>query len=189
MRRGRRILLIFGVAVAMPALAAPPGRYTITPDRVAAAMTAIGMPVASRQITLLADVTAATADPQLRLISMERWGEHRMMVRLECENQRECLPFMVSLNLGQLAGATPVPMPGAQPAPSSAPVRTSVGMPSVRLGSPAVLLLESDHVHIRIPVICLQNGSPGEKIRVTGKDHRQVYTAEVVDTGVLRGRL
>ena len=59
----------------------------------------------------------------------------------------------------------------------------------VRAGSPAVLLLDSDHVHIRLSVICLENGSTGQKIRVESKDPRQTYVAEVIDGGILRGSL
>jgi flagella basal body P-ring formation protein FlgA len=59
----------------------------------------------------------------------------------------------------------------------------------VKAGSPATLLLDGDHVHIRLSVICLQNGITGQTIRATSKDHTVVYTAEVVDGGVLKGRL
>jgi flagella basal body P-ring formation protein FlgA len=59
----------------------------------------------------------------------------------------------------------------------------------VRKGSTATLLLDSDRVHIRFPVVCLENGVPGQKIRVTGVDRRQVYMAEVIDGTLLKGRL
>jgi len=59
----------------------------------------------------------------------------------------------------------------------------------VRSGSPATLMLDSDRVHIRLSVICLENGAPGQRIRVTGKDHRLVFTAQVIDGSLLKGRL
>jgi flagella basal body P-ring formation protein FlgA len=59
----------------------------------------------------------------------------------------------------------------------------------VRAGSPAVLLIEGDHIHIQIQVVCLENGAPGQTIRASSKDHRQTYTAKVGEDAVLRGKL
>jgi hypothetical protein len=42
---------------------------------------------------------------------------------------------------------------------------------------------------VGLSVICLQNGITGQTIRATSKDHTVVYTAEVVDGGLLKGRL
>jgi flagella basal body P-ring formation protein FlgA len=50
-------------------------------------------------------------------------------------------------------------------------------------------MLDSERVHIRLSVICLQNGAPGQMIRVTGKDRKLVFTAQVIDGGLLKGRL
>jgi flagella basal body P-ring formation protein FlgA len=44
-------------------------------------------------------------------------------------------------------------------------------------------------VHIRIAVVCLENGAPGQTIRVSSKDRRQTYTAKVIDEAVLRASL
>ena len=52
-----------------------------------------------------------------------------------------------------------------------------------------VLLLDSKHVHIQIPVVTMENGSIGQRIRVTEKGTRQTYTAVVVNGGLLQGRL
>jgi flagella basal body P-ring formation protein FlgA len=56
-------------------------------------------------------------------------------------------------------------------------------------GSRATLLLEGDHVHIQVPVVCLQNGAVGQTIRVASPDHKQTYVAQVTGNNVLRGRL
>jgi hypothetical protein len=50
-------------------------------------------------------------------------------------------------------------------------------------------MLDSDRVHIRLSVICLESGVPGQTIRVTGKDRKLVYRAEVIDGSLLKGRL
>ena len=59
----------------------------------------------------------------------------------------------------------------------------------MRAGTQAVLLLEGDRVHIRITVVCIDNGTSGEKIRVRSIDNRQLYVAEVVDATLLKGSL
>ena len=39
------------------------------------------------------------------------------------------------------------------------------------------------------PVVTMENGSIGQRIRVTEKGTRQTYTAVVVNGGLLQGRL
>ncbi|HZD31392.1 MAG TPA: flagella basal body P-ring formation protein FlgA, partial [Candidatus Angelobacter sp.] len=59
----------------------------------------------------------------------------------------------------------------------------------VRNGDVATLVMQSEHLQVRIPVICLANGSVGKRIRVSSTDHRRIYTAEVVSGKLLRGEL
>jgi hypothetical protein len=170
--------------LALPALAAS-GRYAIRPDRIAGAMATMGMQVAPSQLTMLTDAVATTADPQLRVQSMQRWPGDRVMVRLECANREECLPFFVSVRMGN--------SDSDQAAMANVAMSTQGNnqkpVAAVRAGSPATLYLEGDHVHIRVAVICLQSGAVGQTIRAEGPDHVQKYTAQVAGEGVLRGRL
>lgn len=169
---------------ALPALAAS-GHYAIRPERIAGAMATMGMQVSPAQLTMLTDAVASTADPQLLVQSMQRWPGDRVMVRMECANREECLPFFVSVRMGngdsdQLAMANiAMSVQGSSQRPVTA----------VRAGSPATLYLEGDHVHIRVAVVCLQSGAVGQTIRAEGPDHVQKYTAQVAGEGVLRGRL
>jgi len=105
---------------------------------------------------------------------------------MECKNQGECLPFFVGLRVNQ--GDATQASGGSSQAYSTAPSLPSRAF-VVRSGSPATLLLDSDRVHIRLSVICLQNGAPGQMIRVTGKDRKLVFTAQVIDGNLLKGRL
>lgn len=172
-------------ALAVPALAAPV-HHAVTAAEIVAAMSNIGMQISADQVTLLTDTVANGENPQLSVKSMQRWDGHRVMVRLECANRDECLPFFVGVRLSQEDTQKAV----ALSADRAAALRsTTANQSMVRVGSPATLVLDGDHVHIRVAVICLQNGAPGQTIRATDKDHRVVYTAEVVDGGMLRGRL
>ena len=51
------------------------------------------------------------------------------------------------------------------------------------------LLLEGNHVHIRLTVICLENGTKGQTIRVASKDRKLTYKAEVIEDSTVRGSL
>lgn len=189
MIRPETILLCMVLATMVcPAFAAPE-HYAISAEQVAATVSRTGMQVSPAQVTLLTDVVATKEFPVLKVRTIERWSNERMMARLECENQHECLPFVVGLRVIQGAAA-------ASPAvlPQGAMLFNSESRPSpkdfvVRSGSVATLMLDSDRVHIRLSVICLESGVPGQTIRVTGKDRKLVYRAEVIDGSLLRGRL
>ena len=179
--------MLFAAAIC-PAVAEP-GLYAISTEQIAATVSRAGVQVLPEQVTLLTDVVATRVAPVLRVRSIERWSNERMMARLECENREECLPFFVGVRIGQV-GATATSGTSLQGSPffSSGPAGSSKAF-AVRSGSPATLLLDSDRVHIRLSVICLENGAPGQMIRVTGKDHRLVFTAQVIDGSLLKGRL
>ena len=61
--------------------------------------------------------------------------------------------------------------------------------PSLRSGSSATLEIEQDKIHIRLAVISLQDGAIGDKVRVTSRDHKQVYMAEIIAPTLLKGTL
>jgi hypothetical protein len=172
--------------LAVPAMAAT-GHYAISPQQVAAAIAGMGVPVVPGQVSLLSDVVANTASPHLLVDSIQRWGASGMMARLQCESQEECLPFFVKL---RLQDGTPQPVLTSAPQAAAAPVQAK---PAARLlmraGSPAVLLLDGPHVQIRVSVVCLDSGAMGQTVHAADPDHRQVYAAQVIAAGVLKGRL
>ena len=85
-------------AMALPGMAAP-SRNMVTAEQIADTLNDAGMKVSAQQVTLLADVVASTSKPRLRVASMERWGDHRVKVRLDCASNAECIPFLVAVNL------------------------------------------------------------------------------------------
>lgn len=178
--------LMLGAAVALPAAAAP-GRDPITTAQVAAAISGAGMQTSAQQVTLLTNVVATTSVPELKVQSMERWGDHGMKVRLGCANPEECLPFFVAVR----GNDTNTAVSADSDRSSNALARAKQDPKSfvVRSGTPVTLLIDSDRVHIKLSVVCLENGAPGQTIRVASKDHKQTYMAEVVDGSLVRGRL
>lgn len=187
--------LVLSVAAAAPANAAN-GGDVITTAQIADAISNAGMKVSADQITLLTDVLAKTSTPTLRVQSMERWDDHRLRVRLDCANADECVPFFVAVRFSQppaAASATPASAATAlynTPAlPAGSTVPRSANAVAVKAGSMATLLLEGGHVHIQLVVVCLENGTPGQTIRVVSQDRRHNYMAEVIDGTTLKGRL
>jgi Chaperone for flagella basal body P-ring formation len=184
--------LILTAAAALPACAAT-GRTAITTEQIATALNNSGMRITAGQVVLLADVVASTSAPELRVESMERQGDGRMEVRLDCASTQQCLPFFVAINLGKLgkddAVTQPFVAPPNSPVRGVVPARPNPSAYVVHAGSPAVLMLEGDHVHIRVSVICLENGVAGQTIQVVSKDHQKTYAAQVADGTVLKGGL
>ncbi|MGO9339068.1 MAG: hypothetical protein ACLPY1_16360 [Terracidiphilus sp.] len=180
--------LIFSAAMASSAAPAP-GHTAITQAQIAAAINAAGMQISAEQVTLLSDVVATTASPTLKVESMEPWGEHRMRVRLDCGASEQCLPFYVAVRFGQDSASQPAT--AASDRSQTVALRGGTDAKSfvVHAGAPAILLLDGAHVHIRVAVVCLENGASGQTIRVSSKDHKQVYMAKVIDEAVLRASL
>jgi hypothetical protein len=181
-------VLILSGAVASAA-AQQQSHAPITQAQVAAAIGDAGLQVTAAQVSLLADVVASSSQPSLIVESMQPWGDHRMKVRLTCGSSDQCLPFFVALQLNpQAANAQTV----AATEPSAiANARAGIDPKNyvVHAGAAATLLLDGGHVHIRISVVCLENGVPGQTIRVASRDHRQTYVAKVMDNAVLRASL
>jgi hypothetical protein len=189
MKRYKSIpVLVLSAAMALP-VAAAPARNAITTAQIADAISASGAKVTPQQVSLLAEVVATTANPALKVQSVESWGDRRMMVRLECASSEECLPFLVAVRLNDKAGMQPQLARSGQS--STAVSRDKPGSNAYVLhnGSPVILLLEGNHVHIRLSVVCLENGAVGQTVRVQSSDHLRTYTAEVVDGTVVKGRL
>jgi hypothetical protein len=183
-----RSISIFVLSGAMAIAAAPAQqRVPIAPTAIAAAISAAGMPISPEQVTLLTDVTATKASPALTVESMQPWGDRRMKVRMNCAESEQCLPFFVSVHTGNPSQTADAAASGS----STGAPRSNIDPKNVvvRAGAPATLLLDGIHVHIRIAVVCLENGAPGQTIRVASRDHRQTYVAKVVDQAVLRASL
>jgi hypothetical protein len=174
--------------LSLPAKAAS-GREAITAAQIAAAIGVAGMQVSAEQVTLLSDVVAKTDAPALRVESMGPWQGNLTRVRLDCVVSDECLPFVVTVRRSPKndSGGEFVPS-DRQPSRQSS-IETPKSKVVVRLGSPAILLLDGGHVHIQLAVVCLENGAAGQTIRVSGKSQPRIYLAEVGSDGVLRGRL
>jgi hypothetical protein len=164
-------------------------RFAITADQVARVVSAGGIEIAGKQVSLLANVVSAEPDPVLDVLSAEplgdRWSEGHSgthsWVKLACHTPGACLPFYAVVSW-------PRESDGRAPDNSSAPpvaLKSNVAI-TMRAGAHATLVMDDDRAHIQIAVISLENGIAGHKIRVASPDHKQVYVAEVVNAILVR---
>jgi len=161
--------------------------YAISAMNVAETVSRAGIAVSPDRIALPAEVVATTLSPALRVHSVEKLGNDRLLARVECVKSSQCLPFLVQIQLREGSEAK-IDVPGAE---ATKPLRTmqADSALALRSGSPVTLMLDGDHVHVRMRAICLQGGAPGQIIRVTDTNHRLIYSAQVVGTSLVQGRL
>jgi hypothetical protein len=210
-----------GIAYAGSAHAGFPMRVT----EVASAMGVRGISVDASQVTMLAQVVAASDHPALVVASLSRWDDVRNKAKLSCRSGAECLPFYVfvtwpdkasaaealeafrrsaclEIACAGAAGLTPARAPALSTNAASASSGEKAGEafqskshaapPSgvtLRAGTHAMLVIDADGLHIRVPVTCLENGLPGKRIRVEARDRKQTYFAEVLADASLKGTL
>jgi hypothetical protein len=168
----------------------PAARFSIPPQRVAEALTSAGVPATAAQVRFLSQVSATVENSDLQVMNVTKWTGNTVKVELRCHDHRACLPFYVLLSSGTAdtrgrvvaSGAGTSQKPGAVvPIPA-----TQVLM---RDGDPATLVFEDKALRITMPVICLQSGNRGEKIRVVSTDHKRFFKAEIVQAGLLKATL
>ena len=186
------------VLVGMPAMAQTARRFPVSSEQVLAAMRARGWEVQGVQVTMAAPMTAAVADPALAIQTITMLGTHEARLRMVCRAQAACLPFFATAVWPESTESTSLPQAlmghGAREKETlraAEPVFAGVepGQPKLRVGTAATLLIDVERIHIRVQVVCLEGGVPGDKIRVTTRDHKQAYMAEIVTPTMLKGSL
>ncbi len=213
------LLLLAGVPTLSQAETPRAARPAIELEQVVAALNMAMLPLESAVVRLLAQNTATIAEPGLEVRALEPWGDRGARVRLECAAHEQCLPFYVAIDWADSARAraalhaatlgtsgaarkTQPTQPSAEAgggtakvAPATASSRIAAqgsnveAAANLHAGSHATLLIDGQRVHIKVPVICLENGGPGRTIRVTALDHKQTYRAEIVDGTLLKTTL
>ena len=179
--------LVWSVALFVAALPAAVSQPTVTRNAISArqvadAMAAAGIDVNASQIELLPG-PSTQENASLRVVSVSDRATGAMKVKLRCLNNQECLPFYVLVH-----GGSGMKLRDAQGRESAAAAASSV-QNVVRGGDHATLFLESADSRMSLPVICLQSGVRGQTIQVASPDHRHMFNAEVVATGMLKGTL
>jgi flagella basal body P-ring formation protein FlgA len=182
--RNKLVWFVLMFAATVPAATSQTGvRNVILTRQVADAMELAGIVVNPERIELLSGISATRENASMRVVSVTDQTAGAVKVKLRCQDNQACLPFYVLVHGFDGVNATHALV-------SAAPVAKETSPQSViHSGDHATLILESPDSRMSLPVICLQSGSPGQKIRVTSPDHRQFFDAEIVATGILKGSL
>jgi hypothetical protein len=172
---------------------AAPARFPVTSDQVIAAMRDRQLPVDGLHVSMPSSITAAIDRPSLQIESVRLLTPHNAQLKVSCRERGACLAFYVSATWSAQSASVSLP-PGlghtdVQTGEAKLePTATRIA-PTLRAGSQATLLFEGDRLHINMRVVCLQGGVPGDKVRVSTPDHKQVYTAEIISPTQLKGSL
>lgn len=173
-------LLLLGTS----AMAQTRERFDVSPQRVAEALAAAGVPATTGQVRFLDPVTALVQDPRLQVLRVGNWTGGALKAELRCHDHRACLPFYVLLSSSGAADAQGRTL-SVQKTVTESPDKSAL----MRDGDSATLLFESSALRISMPVICLQSGTRGQTIRVASTDHKRFFSAEIVGSGLLKAAL
>ena len=161
-------------------------RIAITPQRVASAMADAGWKVRSDQVKLLSQVTTADGNGRLQVVQVTHWQD-KLKAELRCNDPGACLPFYVLVDKDKTTEkAAENVTAGVRATPTQSEAEPGTEKPVMRSGDPATLKFIDKGLSITMPVICLESGRQGQKIRVTSADHRRFYKAEIVGPGLLK---
>lgn len=185
----QNLISLLGSLLAICGLAHAGARYAISANRVAEALVASGVPVTTEHVRLLSAVSARDRDPSLRVIKVMKWSDNSFKAELRCRDQGACLPFYVLLTGNHEADTLNPAAHGGSERQGLADF-LAPGKPALlRDGDPATLIFENSALRITLPVICLQSGNRGETIRVTSKDRKRFFKAQIIAPGLLKAAL
>jgi Chaperone for flagella basal body P-ring formation len=193
----RTLVLLLPVAASLAsANASGTVRYPITGPMVANFLQANGVNVTSAQVRLPMELTAATPDPQLEIVGTQTGRDGELRLELRCQRAGECLAFSALVYVGD-EKAIPVAKKPEHSSDKLASIRSLSGAtgpavlrsnsPGLRVGSQVVLLIEDGQMQIHLPVVAMDSGSSGGRVRVCTLNRKKVFQAVVVDAGVVRG--
>lgn len=161
-------------------------RTPISREAILGALHNSGIRIVPDQMEQLSGVTAAEPNPLLKVLSVDVMDGESDKVLLRCEHPNTCLPFYVLVHWGPGGGAGDRPR-WKNGSPAEPGLRAESML--VRSGRVVVLMLEGNYVHMRLPVLCLQSGRRGQRVRVISRDTKRRYLARVTGPGVVTSLL
>jgi hypothetical protein len=185
------LLLAALAALVAPVRAADNSRTPISRQAILSILDSSGIQITPDQMEQLSSVTAAQPKPRLKVVSVDVLDGESDKVRLQCEQPNTCLPFYVLLHWGQPedeSSALPGQPNARQEGRTTQPALRPEDM-LVRSGKAAVLVFEGDFLRMTLPVMCLQNGGRGQRVRVLNKETKKTYFARVTGPGVVTSTL
>ncbi|HEX5284314.1 MAG TPA: flagella basal body P-ring formation protein FlgA [Bryocella sp.] len=174
--------------------------YPITEATVANLLRAKGTNVTSSQVHLPMQLTATTAEPRLEIVATHRVAEHELDLEVRCQAAGECLPFdaLVDLKNANTIGEAAYGGASSDISARHFSAHDVAELPSLqgesiaspdylRVGARAVLVIVDGGMRIHLPVVAMDSGSKGTRIRVCTLDRKKIFDVVVVDGGTVQG--
>jgi hypothetical protein len=158
------------------------GRTLISRERILGALHSSGIPVAAEQMEQLSEMTAAEQNPLLKVLSIDMMDGESDKVLLRCEHPNACLPFYVLVHWGHSGDGSGRPGQSVENLEQSGSRSQNL---LVRSGKIIKLVLDGNYIHMTLPVLCLQSGGRGQRVRVISKETKKRYVARVTGPGVV----
>ncbi len=155
---------------------------------VAEVLSAAGVTVAANDLDVPAAVTSSSPAPALRLTGAQPVDNDHLRLRFICDVPGQCLPFFVVLQSRGIGAAERLASQFTLKVSAGQPIKEQGGT-VLHAGTPAMLLIETHHMRITIPVVSIDTGAPGTEVRVASLDHKQIYRGVVGDNSIVRGNL
>ena len=162
-------------------------RTPISRESILGALHSSGIQIAPGQMEELSGMTASEPNPPLKVLSIDMLDSESDKVLLRCEHANACLPFYVLVHWGQ-SGARSAGQLGRMAGRAAPPDQRAENL-LVHSGKIVILKLDGEYVHMTLPVLCLQSGGRGQRVRVISKDTKKRYVALVMGKGVVASTL
>jgi hypothetical protein len=184
--RRKRLIAVFSalllVGTVSSVRADDNGRTLISRERILGALHSSGIPVAAEQMEQLSEMTAAEPNPLLKVLSVDMMDGESDKVLLRCEHPNTCLPFYVLVHWGHSGEGSGRPGQSVENLEQSGSRSQNL---LVRSGKIIKLVLDGNYIHMTLPVLCLQSGGRGQRVRVISKETKKRYVARVTGPGVV----
>jgi hypothetical protein len=147
-------------------------RFTLNPESltqsILKAFSQQGIITDATHIALLTNVIATDPNPTLDIRSTTSF-RGSSTIQLTCRKPASCLPFYILTNLSPTTLSKP-----------TAPI-------IMHSNTAATLFIDDARSHLKLSVITLQSGAAGTTIKARTRDHKHIYTAEIINPTTLRG--
>jgi hypothetical protein len=170
------VLIVTGIACA--AGASPRWIWQVERDDVSSVIArAVNSKIETRDVEMPGEPQALVPHPELQI---EGWRQARppakIEFRLRCSKRSQCGAFLARVNLSP---AQRREFASAKPSPPNGRARSAV-LALARQGRPARMAWQGNGIRLSIPVMCLQTGGLGDRIRVRDRNGRSFFVARVI---------
>jgi hypothetical protein len=128
----------------------------------------------------LTEMTAAEPNPLLKVLSVDMMDGESDKVLLRCEHPNTCLPFYVLVHWGHSGEGSGRPGQSVENLEQSGSRSQNL---LVRSGKIVKLVLDGNYIHMTLPVLCLQSGGRGQRVRVISKETKKRYFPSLLKAG------